>query len=484
MSQQMEPTGPSSRSPGRRRPRALRAAAVAVGLAAVLFAVGAVGFSPWEPGSGGVNGDDPGASSGSGSGAGAPRGSVEALRAELRRVPENSVGWAQLGMAYVEEGRTGADPAVHARAESALRRSLRIQPRDNYQAETGMGALAAARHDFATALTWGRKAAATNPSNAAAQGVLADAYTQLGRYEEAYRAVQRMTDLRPGTASLARASYTWELRGDVPRARALMKRALDSAASPSDRAFARLHLATLAQESGDAATALREASAGLREAGAGAGAGDGSGAGGSGGSRRPGGERDDAPLLEARARAHAALGHDRQAVEDYTAAVAIVPLPQYVLGLGELQESLGRKAEARTQYGILRAQERVRRAGGAPADTDAILFEADHGDADRAVTMGREAVEARPFIAVQDAHAWALHRAGRDAEALPYADRALALGTRGALSHYHRAMIHDALGNTAAAREDLARALALDPRFHPLHAPRARTALDRIDASS
>ncbi|MFB7706438.1 tetratricopeptide repeat protein [Streptomyces niveus] len=440
---------PNSRPPGRGR---LRAAAITVALGAALFLVGAIALSPLNK--------DPDAAKDARPGASSPRGSIAALREDLRRLPENPVGWAQLGMAYVQQGRTTADPAIYAKAESALRRSLKVQPRDNYQAETGMGALAAARHDFATALTWGRRAAATNPSNAAAQGVLADAYTQLGRYEESYRAVQRMTDLRPDTSSLARASYTWELRGDIPRARALMKRALNDAASPSDQAFARLHLATLAQESGDADTALREAENGLRRA------------------------EDDAPLLEARARAHAALGHGRQAVADYTAAVAIAPLPQYVLGLGELQQSLGRETEARAQYGILRAQEQVRRAGNAPADTDAILFEADHGDAGRAVTMGRAAVETRPFIAVQDAYAWALHRAGRDAEALPYADRALSLGTRGALYHYHRAMIHEGLGDTSAARKDLERALAVDPHFHPLHAPRARTALGRIDGAS
>ncbi|MFD3519047.1 tetratricopeptide repeat protein [Streptomyces sp. NPDC058653] len=440
---------PNSRPPGRRK---MRTAAVTVVLGAALFVAGTIGLSPF--------GRDPGTAKDERPAAGSPRGSIPALQADLRRLPNNHIGWARLGMAYVQQGRTTADPEIYAKAESALNRSLKVQPRDNYQAETGMGALAAARHDFATALAWGRRAAATNPSNAAAQGVLADAYTQLGRYEESYRAVQRMTDLRPDTSSLARASYTWELRGDIPQARALMRRALDDASSPSDQAFARLHLATLAKDSGDPEAALREAESGLKAA--------------------PG----DAPLLEARARAHAALGHDRQAVADYTAAVAVVPLPQYVLGLGELQQSLGRDAEAGAQYGILRAQEQVRRAGNAPADTDAILFEADHGDAGQAVTMGRTAVRARPFIAVQDAYAWALHRAGRDAEALPHADRSLAVGTRSALHHYHRAMIRAELGDTEGARRDLDQALAIDPHFHPLHSPLARAARDRIDAAS
>ncbi|MFE3603672.1 hypothetical protein ACFXP3_16425 [Streptomyces sp. NPDC059096] len=366
-------------------------------------------------------------------------------------------------MAYVQQARTTADPATYAKAESALRTSLKVQPQDNYAAQTAMGALAAARHDFGAALEWGRRAVATNPAGSGAHGVLADAHTQLGRYEASYQDVQRMTDLRPDTASLARASYTWELRGDVPRARALMERALQDAPTPGDQAFARAHLAALAVESGDARTGLREAEHGLRAV------------------------PRDPQLLETRARAHHALGDSRRAVADYTAAVAIAPLPQYVLGLGELQDSLGHPAAAQEQYAILRAQERLRAASKAPADVDAILFEADHGDARRAVAMGRTAVESRPFIAVQDAYAWALHRAGQDTRALPYADRALALGTRSALSHYHRAVIERSLGNLTAARRDLETALAIDPRFHPLHAPAARTALralQRIGSAS
>ncbi|WP_241192574.1 tetratricopeptide repeat protein [Streptomyces sp. ADI96-02] len=422
---------------------------MSVGLGVGLFVAGALWLGPGDTDPISVRGPS----------AGPPRGSVPALLEDLRRLPRNHAGWAQLGMAYVQEGRTTADPALYAKADSALRRSLKVQPRDNYQAETAMGALAAARHDFRTALAWGRKAAATNPSNAAAQGVLADAYTQLGRYEESYRAVQRMTDLRPDVSSLARASYTWELRGDIAQARTLMRRALESAATPGDKAFARLHLATLAQDAGDARTALREAQDGLSAA------------------------PEDAPLLEARARAHAALGHDQQAVADYTAAVEIVPLPQYLLGLGELQQSLGDTEEANDQYEVLRAHEKVRGASGEPADVDAILFEADHGAARLAVGMGAAAARERPFIAVQDAYAWALHRAGRNAEALRYADRALDLGTPSALFHYHRAMIRLALEDPSA-REDLARALAIDPHFHPLHAPRARAALSRIEGTS
>src|SRR6185436_4245633 len=98
---------------------------------------------------------------------------------------------------------------------------------DNYGAMAGMAALASARHDFSGARSWARAGLDVNPANATLWGLLGDAETQLGNYPAAFDAVQRMVDLSPDTASLARASYTWELRGDVAEATAIMQRALD-----------------------------------------------------------------------------------------------------------------------------------------------------------------------------------------------------------------------------------------------------------------
>ncbi|WSF29587.1 hypothetical protein OG261_04445 [Streptomyces sp. NBC_01358] len=361
-------------------------------------------------------------------------------------------------MAYVQQARSTADAATYTRAEAALRKSLTLQPSGNFAAETGMGALEAARHRFTQALTWARRATTSNPYSAPAQGVLADALTQLGRYEASYAAVQRMTDLRPDSSALARASYSWELRGDTARARDLMNKSLQAAGTPAEKAFALTHLSTLALESGNPRTAAGLAGTGL--------------------AALPG----DAALLEARARAHTALGQDTQAVADFTAAIAAAPLPQYLLGLGDLQRSLGHREKAEEQDDVLRAQEKVRRATGGVPDVDGVLFEADHGDPDTAVTMARAALRQRPFIAVHDAIAWALHRAGRDTEAIEQADLALALGTVSAPFHYHRALINQALGRTGAAEMDLRRVLDIDPHFHPVDAPRARAALSRIES--
>ncbi|MFB6626309.1 tetratricopeptide repeat protein [Streptomyces sp. NPDC056374] len=449
---QLNATAPPSAqpltTPGRRRH--LRRTAVVLALGAVMFTVGALFLDP-------VNGaaSHP---AGRTRAAGPLAGSIESLQARVARLPKDSSGWAALGMAYVQQGRTTADPATYMRAEKALRTSLTVQATDNTDAQIGMGALAAARHDFPTALGWALKATTSNPYSASAHGVLADAYTQLGRYDEADEAIQAMTDLRPDAASLARASYAFELKGDTSQARDLMRRSLTAAATPADSAFAHAVLSSLALQDADAKDALSEAQKGLRAA--------------------PG----DSALLEAKARAHEALGEPDKAVADYEAAIAITPLPHYLLGLGELEQSLGHRERAEPQYALLRAQDRIRESSRTSADTDAILFEADHGSPQRAVAIAEQVLRTRPFIAVHDAYAWSLHRAGRHTEALQQADLALALGTRNALFRYHRGAIHQALGHADAARADLDQALR-QPAFHPLHATAARALLQRIDAT-
>ncbi|MEU8592382.1 tetratricopeptide repeat protein [Streptomyces globisporus] len=437
--------------PPSRGGRRLRNIVVTVALGAAMFAAGVVMLAPdqttvFRPSGQGQPGASP------------PRGSIEALQARVTRLPKDAGGWAALGMAYVQQARSTADPATYDRADKALRTSLRVQAEDNTDAEIAMGALAAARHDFPTALRWARKATASGPYSSSAYGVLADAYTQLGRYDEADEAVQKMTDLRPDAASLARASYAFELKGDTDRARALMQRSLAAAATRADTSFAQNVLATLDLQDAAPRAALARTNTGLRAA--------------------PG----DSALLETRARAHMALGNTAEAIADYRAAIAIAPLPHYLLGLGELEQSLGHREQADKQYTLLRAQDRIREAAGDPADTDAILFEADHGDPRRAVTMAEQTLRTRPFVAVHDAYAWALHRAGRDSEARPQADKALITGARSALFRYHRAVIHYALGDSEAARRDLTEALR-EPAFHPLHADAARDLLQRIDTT-
>ncbi|MEV4613175.1 tetratricopeptide repeat protein [Kitasatospora sp. NPDC049258] len=433
----------------------LLSAAVATVLGVGLFLVGGLGLSP----RGGdrtttARADTDRAAAGVGLGA-----DIRGLQEHLRAVPGDALAMASLGLAYVQQAKITADPSYYPKAEEVLARSLSTDPAENFTAMAGMAALDAARHDFTAALDWSRRAIAVNPDSSTLYGTLADAYTQLGRYPESFDAVQRMVDLKPGTPSLARASYTWELRGDPAAATMNMKRALDDANSPADQAFARYHLSQLALDNGDPKAALTHAEAGLRSA--------------------PG----TASLLEARAKAEAALGDSASAVADLQRAVGQVPQPEYVLELGELLQSLGRNPEAEQQYQVFRAEQKLFTDNGVALDTDAALFEADHGDPGAALAIAEQGLRTRPFLEMHDAYAWALHVNGRDQEALEQSDEALALGTRNALFHYHRAEILRRLERPADARTELETALAINAAFHPLHAPAARAALTALGST-
>ena len=131
---------------------------------------------------------------------------IQALQEHLRVVTTDANGWATLGLDYVEQARATVDPAYYPKAEAVLKTSLDLQPTDNFVAFAGEAALASARHDFTTALSWAQRGVAVNPYSAALFGTLGDAQTQLGMYDEAEKSIQKMIDLRPGTPSFARGS--------------------------------------------------------------------------------------------------------------------------------------------------------------------------------------------------------------------------------------------------------------------------------------
>src|SRR5690606_6861740 len=176
------------------------------------------------------------------------------------------------------------------------------------------------------------------------------------------------------------------------------------------------------------------------------------------------------PALEGRARALAASGDRAGAISTLEAVVARSPLPGPLVALGELYEVRGAdgdRARAREQYALVDAWTALARAGGVHADLDTALAAADHGDAGEALRSARAEWARRHSVHTADALAWALHRSGRDEEALRYA---------------RRAMIERAVGDHRAARASLTAALRLNPGFSPLGAREAKAALKDLEA--
>jgi tetratricopeptide (TPR) repeat protein len=146
--------------------------------------------------------------------------------------------------------------------------------------------------------------------------------------------------------------------------------------------------------------------------------------------------------------------------------------------LAELLDRAGRRAEAGRQRGTIAVLEKLLDVNGVRVDLESAVYRADQGIRPaETVRLARRAREARPSIYGDDALAWALARAGRCAEALPLAERALRLGTRDPLLYFHRGYAEGCAGNRAAMREWYARALEQSAGFSVRWAPVARAAL-------
>ncbi|RPK51278.1 tetratricopeptide repeat protein [Streptomyces sp. ADI91-18] len=397
-------------------------------------------------------------------GMGAPAAAVDltALVADREKWvaahPDDGASWAVLGSAYLEQARRTADSRWFPKAEKALKRSLDALPAEkgNFDAMTGMGTLANARGDFGTAKKWGELVRAQAPRRWTAYPVLVDAYSGLGDYKAAQKALERLEQLHSGLAARIRASQVYRDRGWREDAVLAMEHAGGAAKSPTEKAYVLFRLGELAWERGETAEAL-----GLYE-----------------GALRTDPGRPEA--LGGRARALAALGRGGEAVRDYRMALGRAPVPRLELELGELLESLGRADEARAPYDVLRTLTARGAADGVNEEVVLGLFEADHADPAAAVRRLSTEWARHKNVQVADALGWALHRNGDDASALEYAKKATDSGMRNAEFSYHRAVIERGLGDEAGARRHLQEAMRTNPAFSPVRAPLAKEALAAV----
>ena len=392
---------------------------------------------------------------------GAPAGSTAAqvarLQAAVRAAPQRADLLAQLAAAYLQDVRETGDASFYVRAEGVLRRALARAPRDA-DVLVEAATLAAARHDFRGALRLARAARSAAPQRVAAYPVLVDALVELGRYRAADSALQAMVDAKPNLAAYARVSYLRELHGDLAGAARAMALAVDAGgANPENVAYVQSLLGALELQRGRLAAADRAFAAARAALPA------------------------SAPAAAGLARLAAAQGHLRRAIRLWRALVARLPLPEYVVGLGETElAEPDDVASGRRDLALVRVEERLLAAAGVDTDVDLAIFEADHGDPGRSLELARRAWAAAPSVRSADALGWALTRAGRAHAGLAWAHRALRLGSLDPLMRARAGLSAVAAGRPAEGARDLRLALAHGLGAYPWQAARARRALEAL----
>jgi tetratricopeptide (TPR) repeat protein len=381
-------------------------------------------------------------------------GEIARLQAAVRAAPGNPQRETELADAYLQKVRETGDVSYYARAEGLLRRAAARAPRDP-DVLISQGTLALARHDFAGALELGRRARALNPDSRAADPVEVDALVELGRYRAAERALQAMVDAKPNLASYARVSYFRELHGDLGGAVTAMQRAISAGGAVRENvAYVQSLLGHLELARGDLGAARRAFDLALR------------------------GVPSYVPALAGRARLDAAHGDLDGAIRRWRPIVDRLPLPEYVVGLGEAELAAGRRADARRDLALVGAEQRLLASAGVNSDVELALYEADHGDRARGVVLARRAYASAPSVRSADALGWALSRAGRPEAGLRWAHRALRLGSLDAGVRFHAGMTALAAGRRDEGRRDLRLALAHGlAAASPWQAQHARRAL-------
>ncbi len=384
---------------------------------------------------------------------------IDNLQARLRTAANDWQAYGQLGLAHLQKARETGDPDHYRKAENTLNRALALQP-DDYVAVSAMGMLALARHQFAESLTWGERARRLNPERTYAYGVIADAQIELGKYDEAAMTLQAMVDLRPDLSSYARISYLRELYGDTEGALEMMRLAASGGGPNAEHtAWLRTQLGNLSFNSGDLPKAESEYQYAL--------------------TRLPGYVYGLAGL----GRVRFAQGQMDEAIKLLTQATQTIPLPEFVILLGDLYWATGNLDAAQRQYDLLGAIQTLYEANGVDLDLEIALFNADHDrDLQATLTKAREAYARRPSVYAADVLAWVLYKTSNYGEARAYSEQALRLGTKDALKIFHAGMIAQRLGDTATAMHYLKQALALNPHFSIRFAQEARNHLNERTA--
>ncbi|WP_437830131.1 tetratricopeptide repeat protein [Sorangium sp. So ce1153] len=374
---------------------------------------------------------------------------IEALSRRLEGAPRGADLWSALGHAWIRKARASGDPSLYNRAGACAELALAGDDRASLNLR-GLVLL----HDgrFAEARDAAEQVLARDEGDALALGTLSDAALELGLFEVAARAAQRMVDQRPGLPSYARAAHLRWLQGDAATAKRIIRLAIDAGdpREPEALAWTLSQAAAMLWHEGDNEAADRVFARALAVQG------------------------EYPPALAGRARVALARGAWGRAVELLERAHRQSPDATTAWLLGDARTAAGDHAGAAEAYA--RAVDAGRRSD---RRTLALYYATKGLEREEALRLAAAERGLRADIYTEDAHAWALYRAGKLPEARAASDGALSLGTRDARLLYHAGAIRIALGDLEEGERLVRTALALNPVFDMTGAAEAEQLLAR-----
>lgn len=356
---------------------------------------------------------------------------IASAEQRIARDSGSPVGYVALASALAELARETANPSHYRSAQHAVEAALWRAPEDPAARRLAVWILLG-QHDFARARERAEVLRKRAPDDIAVYPLLMDAYVELGEYALAEEAAQRMLDLRPDyVPGLARAAYLRELFGDLEGSLELLQASLQQTpeTESEQRAWYLAHESHVQRLMGQLDDAARSAEAALETL--------------------PDYHYALAVLAEARedqGRLEEALALARRHVE-------VAPHPENRLRVGQLLARTGRADEAAAAFAEFEAGARAESEKTDNANRELAFYLADEGhDPEAALRVAERERARRRDVFTLEAHAWALHRNGRNDEARAEIESALAIGVRDPRLFYHAGAIAIAQDDDAAAR--------------------------------
>jgi tetratricopeptide (TPR) repeat protein len=153
---------------------------------------------------------------------------IAGMEERLRKNPNETEIKLKLARAYMQEGRVTGDHSYYDALAFKLTNEVLKADAENFEALCCKATLQASAHQFTDALQTSQDAIKINPYNSFIYGVKCDALVELGKYEEAIKAADKMVSVRPDIRSYSRISYLREIIGDYPGAIEAMRMALEA----------------------------------------------------------------------------------------------------------------------------------------------------------------------------------------------------------------------------------------------------------------
>lgn len=382
---------------------------------------------------------------------------IKSYLARIKLDPYSYSSYTKLGEAYIQKARETGDTAYYDKAEEALKKALELYP-DSYATIVFLGQVSSSKHDFQSALYYAEKAVKLKPEDSYAYGILGDAYIELGEYDEAERAYEKMLSLSPDFYSCSRLSYIKELRGDTEGAVQTMQKAIDYGTKQrlpeENMAWAHYILGEMYFNQGELKKAEEHYRKSLNK------------------------YENYYYALAGLGKVKAGQKKYEEAIELYNKAVAIVPLPIFISSLGEIYEKTGNMKEAKKQYDLVEYIGLLSEVNKVIYNRELALFYADRDvKLDKALDLASRELKAKKDIYSYDTLAWVYYKKNQLEEALDVSQKSLSLGTKDAKLHYHAGMIHYKLGEMGKAKDHLSQALSINPYFHVIYSDVAANTL-------